>query len=82
MALWWIGNAVFILVIIPVVVVLLHRLMRSAADVGKHIDTIHDQSGGLVIALNDVKQLIPTRDAVKRVGTGLIRYVRAVARLL
>lgn len=82
MALWWIGNAIFILVIIPVVVVLLQGLMRSVADIGKHVDTIHDQAGGISRALDDVKQLIPTRDAVKRVCTGLTRYVKAVARIL
>lgn len=82
MALWWIGNAIFILVVIPVVVVLLQRLARSAGDIGKHIDTIHGQAGGIVVALDDVKQLIPTRDAVKRVGAGLTRYVKAVDRIL
>ncbi|MGH3812792.1 MAG: hypothetical protein ACRDUV_10100 [Pseudonocardiaceae bacterium] len=82
MALWWIGNAIFILVVIPVVVVLLQRLARSALDVGKHVDAIHDQAGGIVIAVDDVKALIPTRDAVKQVGAGLTRYVKAVARIL
>jgi hypothetical protein len=64
------------------VVVLLQRLKRSAVDVGTRIDTIHGQAGGIVIAVDDVKALIPTRDAVKRVGTGLTRYVKAVDRLL
>jgi hypothetical protein len=82
MALWWIGNAIFIFVVIPVVVVLLQRLARSAADVGKHVDAIHSQAAGIVIAVDDVKALIPTRDAVKRVGAGLTRYVKAVARIL
>lgn len=82
MVLWWIGNAIFILVIIPVVVVLLHRLARSAFDVGKHVDTIQGQTGGIATALNDVQALIPTRDAVKRVGAGLTRYVKAVDRIL
>lgn len=82
MALWWIGNAIFILVIIPVVVVLLQRLMRSVLDVGKHVNTIHGQAEGIVIAVDDVQALIPTRDAVKRVGTGLTRYVQAVSRIL
>jgi hypothetical protein len=82
MTLWWIANAVLILVVIPVVVVLLQRLARSAFAVEKRINTVHDQSGGIVLALNDVKQLIPTRDAVKRVATGLTRYVKAVDRIL
>ncbi len=82
MALWWIGNAIFILVVIPVVVVLLQRLVRSALDVGKHIDTIHNQAGGIVVAVDDIKQLYSTRDAVKNVGAGLTRYVKAVSRIL
>lgn len=82
MALWWIGNVIFILVVIPVVVVLLQRLARSVRDVGKHIDTIHDQAGGIVVAVDDVKALISTQEAVKRVSAGLTRYVQAVARIL
>jgi hypothetical protein len=82
MLLWWIGNALFLIIVIPVVVVLLQILKGSAVGVGKRIDTIHDQAGGLVIAADDVKALIPTRDAVKRVGAGLTRYVKAVDRLL
>jgi integral membrane sensor domain MASE1 len=82
MALWWIGNAIFILVVIPVVVVLLQRLLRSVIDIGKHVDTIHNQAAGIVIALDDVKQLTSTRDAVKRVAAGLTRYVKAVDRIL
>ena len=82
MALWWIGNAIFILVVIPVVVVLLQRLARSAFDIGKHIDTIHGQAGGIVVAVDDVKALTSTRDAGKQVGAGLTRYVKAVDRIL
>jgi hypothetical protein len=82
MVLWWIGNAIFFFVVIPVVIVLLQRLARSSVDVGKSINIIHDQAGGIVKALDDVKALIPTRDAVKRVGAGLTRYVKAVDRIL
>jgi uncharacterized protein YoxC len=82
MALWWIGNALFILVVIPVVIVLLQRLMSAVFDVGKHVNTISGQVQGIVVAVDDVKQLIPTRNAVKQVGAGLTRYVQAVARLL
>ncbi len=82
MVLWWIGNALFFFLGIPVVVILLIGLSRSAVDVGRRVDTVHDQAGGIVIACDDVKALIPTRDAVKRVGAGLTRYVQAVARIL
>lgn len=82
MVLWWIGNVLFLVVVIPVVVVLLQRLKSSARDVGQRIDTVHGQAGGIVMAVDDVKALIPTRDAVKRVVTALTRYVKAVDRLL
>ena len=82
MALWWIGNALFILVVIPVVIVLLQRLMSAVLDVGQGVKTISGQVQGIVVAVDDVKQLIPTRDAVKRVGAGLTRYVQAVDRIL
>ena len=55
MLLWWIGNALFLVLIVPVVVVLLQRLKMSAVDVGKHIDAIHGQAGGIVKAVDDVK---------------------------
>jgi hypothetical protein len=82
MALWWLGNAIFILVVIPVVVVLLQRLANSVFDIGKHVDAIHDQAGGIVIAVDDVKELGPTRDRVKGVCAGLTRYVKAVSQIL
>ena len=82
MALWWIGNTILLFIVIPVVVVLLQRLARSAIDVGKRVDTIHDQAGGIDLALDDVKQLVPTGEAVKQVSVGLSRYVKAVARIL
>jgi hypothetical protein len=82
MGLWWIGNAILIFLIIPIVVILLARLARSAFDVGRIIDTIHGQAAGIVVAVDDVKQLVPVRDRVKRVSAGLTRYVNAVSRVL
>ena len=82
MALWWIGNAIFILVVIPVVVLLLHRLVQPVMSIGRHADTIHDQAGGIVVAMDAIPGLLRTRDLVKRVGGLLARYVNAVDRVL
>ena len=79
---WWVGNAIFIFIVIPLVVILLQRLAKSVFDIGKHVDTIHNQVGGIVVAADDVKQLVPTRDRVRHVAGGLTRYVQAVARVL
>jgi hypothetical protein len=82
MTLWWVGNAIFVLVVIPVVVLLLSRLLRAVLEIGRHVDKIYDQAVGLVGALDDVQALLETRDLVKRVGGGLTRYVTAVDRIL
>lgn len=82
MTLWWIGNAIFVLVVIPVVVVLLARLVKPVVAIEKHVDTIHQDAGRIVVALDGVKSLVTTRDLVKRVGGGLTRYVTAVDRIL
>ena len=82
MALWWIGNAIFVLVVIPVVVVLLVRLVKPVVAIEKHVNAVHEDAGRIVIALDGVKGLITTRDLVKRVGGGLTRYVTPVDRIL
>jgi hypothetical protein len=82
MTLWWIGIALFVVVVIPVVLVLLQRLVSPVRRIGAHVEKIGDQAGGLVIALDAVPALIGTRDRVKRVGAGLARYVNAVDRIL
>ncbi len=82
MTLWWIGNAIFVLVVIPVVVVLLARLVKPVVAIEKHVNVIHQDAGRIVVALDGVKGLITTRDLVKRVGGGLTRYVTAVDRIL
>lgn len=82
MALWWIGNVVLVVVVLPVVVVLLHRLATSVVRISAHVNKIHDQAGGLVVALDDVMALVGTRDRVTQVATGLTRYVNAVDRVL
>ncbi len=82
MTLWWIGNAIFVLVIIPVVVLLLRQLVRPVVDIERHVDITHDDAGGIVTELDSVQSLVTTRDLVKRVGASLTRYVTAVDRIL
>ncbi|MBV9313827.1 MAG: hypothetical protein JO100_08805 [Pseudonocardia sp.] len=82
MTLFWIGDAVLILVVAPVVVLLLHRLTVPVVQIGKHVRAIDQQADGLVTALGDVPMLLGTRDRVTQVSKGLARYVDAVERVL
>lgn len=82
MVLWWIGNVILVLVVLPLVVLLLTRLVKAVVGIGRRATAIHDQAGGLLLALDAVPALVGTRDRVRQVGAGLIRYVGAVDRIL
>lgn len=82
MVMWWIGNAIFVLVVIPVVILLLNGLVKPVRAIGGRAVEIHEQAGGILVALDAVPALLGTRDRVKLVGAGLTRYVNAVDRIL
>lgn len=83
MALWWIGNAVLLLVVVPVVVALLNRVLaaleriRAAAD-----DTL---AGGVALIgeVDTAPDLLATTDrTVAEVANGAVRYAGSVAKLM
>jgi hypothetical protein len=80
--LWWIGNAIFLLVVIPFVVFLLIRLRAAVVEIGQVVDTIENQAGGISKSLDAVPNLLRTRDLVGQVGAGLTRYVACADKLL
>jgi hypothetical protein len=82
MALWWIGDAVLIVVVVPLVALLLRRLLSPVLDIGRYVEDVHRDAGSVDVALDDVPALVITRGLVHRVGAGLVRYVNAVDRLL
>lgn len=83
MTLWWIGNIVVLLVVIPLLVALLNRVLaaleviRGAADV--------TLAGGLGI-IEDVqhvnKSLAVTDETITEVANGAVRYAGSVGKLL
>lgn len=82
MGLWWIGNLVFLLVVIPAVVYLLHQLMVPVLRIKTATDSI--LAGGVTIAsqLDLVETLTPTRDSIKKIGTGVAQYGAALDKIL
>lgn len=82
MGLWWIGNLLFLLVIIPAVVYLLHGLMQPVLQIKTAADNI--LAGGVTIAsqLDLVPTLIPTRDSIKKIGAGVAQYGAALDKIL
>lgn len=82
MTLWWIGNVIFIVVIIPVVVLLLQLLLNPVVKIKKRVDSIHTKAGRLVVDLDSVTQFVQTRTTVRGIRDGLLRYLSAVDRML
>ena len=83
MVLWWIGNVILLLVVVPVLVALLNRVLaaleriRGAAD-----DTL---AGGVALIgeLDAVPDLLATTDStIQEVSAGAVRYAGSVGKLL
>lgn len=79
---WWIGNAVFLLVVIPLVVVLLNNLRRPVTEIRDYIDDTLEHGVLAIAALDAVEDLLETRDRVKDVKADVLRYGDALDRLI
>ena len=83
MVLWWIGNAVLLFVVLPVVVVLLNRVLAAAERIRGATDEILANAGQLIDRLDGVPEaLAQTDQTIKDVSVGAVRYAGSVGRLL
>lgn len=82
MTLWWIGNAIFLLVVIPAVIFLLNRVLRPATEIKEYADDILEHSVNAIAALDATEDLLTTRDLVKQVGQGVGRYGQALSKIV
>ncbi len=83
MVLWWIGNAVLLLVVLPVVIYLLNRVLAALERIRAASDNILVGGGALVGELQGVPEALATTDAtISAVSVGAVRYAGSVARLL
>jgi len=83
MTLWWIGNAVLLLVVVPVLVALLNRVLAALERIRQATDDILDGGVALTRELDDVPEMLAVTDTtVRDVATGAVRYAGSVAKLL
>lgn len=83
MVLWWIGNAILLFVVFPVVLVLLNRLLMPVERIRATADAILRDGVTLTGHLDEVPELLATTDdTVHQVGAGATRYVTRVQGLL
>ena len=83
MVLWWIGNAILLVVILPVVIALLNRVLAALERIRGATDEILSGGVALVGELNGVPEALATTDStVNEVAVGAVRYAGSVAKLL
>jgi hypothetical protein len=80
---WWIGNAVLLLVVVPVLVFLLNRVLAAVERIRKASDDILDGGVGLIGEVDRVPELLGVTDeTISEVANGAVRYAGSVAKLL
>lgn len=83
MVLWWIGNAVLLLVILPVVIALLNRVLAAVERIRRATEQILAGGVALVGELDGVPEALATTDGtINAVSVGAVRYAGSVAKLL
>jgi hypothetical protein len=81
MTLLWIGNLIFLAVVIPAVVIILRRVITPAVEIKAYADDIAEHGAQFAPHLEAVSELATTRQLVRDVNVELERYVRALERI-
>jgi hypothetical protein len=83
MVLWWIGNAILLLVVVPILVALLNRVLAALERIRGASDNILAGGIALIGELNEVPTLLAKTDTtIREVSVGAVRYAGSVAKLL
>jgi len=80
---WWIGNAILLLVVAPVLVALVNRVLAALERIRKASLDILEGGGELAARLEGVPEGLATTDkTVHDVSAGAVRYAGSVGKLL
>jgi hypothetical protein len=83
MVLWWIGNAILLLVVLPVVIFLLNRVLAALERIRAATDEILAGGVALIGEVDGVPAGLATTDpTVREISVGAVRYAGSVAKLL
>jgi hypothetical protein len=81
--LWWIGNAVLLFVVLPIVIALLNRVLAAVERIRAASDSTLAGGVALIGELNGVPEALAETDTtIKAVTVGAVRYAGSVAKLL
>ncbi|MDT5209063.1 MAG: hypothetical protein QOF67_1478 [Mycobacterium sp.] len=79
--LWWIGNIIFVAVIIPVVILILIQVLTPIREIRSYADDIAEHGGLFGPHLEATAELAKTRALVKEVNSGVVAYCQALDRI-
>lgn len=82
MWLWWVGNALLLLAVVPVVLLLANRVLRPALEIERYADDILEHGVELTTNLDPVPALADTQRLVAETKDLAVRYVGAAGPLL
>lgn len=82
MTLWWIGNAVLLVVVIPLVIFLANRVVRPAVEIRRYADDILDFGVQITGNLDPIPALVTTREYIGETLAGVARYGAALDDIL
>jgi hypothetical protein len=83
MVLWWIGNVILLVVVLPVVIFLLNRVLAALERIRAATDNVLAGGVALIGELDGLPEaLAVTDETVKEVSVGAVRYAGSVAKLL
>jgi hypothetical protein len=74
MTLWWIGNAVLLLAVLPVVVYLLNGVLSAAKSIVPSVNRIATVAAAGSKDLDAVPLLLTTQDQVRQTVAGVANY--------
>jgi hypothetical protein len=74
MTLWWIGNVVLLLVIVPVVVVLLRGVLNAAKDTTRAVEALRPVADAASKDLDAVDLLNTTQEQVSQTVAVVANY--------
>jgi hypothetical protein len=83
MVLWWIGNVILLVVVLPVVIYLLNRVLAAVERIRGATDDILAGGVALIGELDGLPEALAVTDStVKEISVGAVRYAGSVAKLL
>ena len=83
MVLWWIGNVILLLVVVPVLVALLNRVLAALERIRGASDDILSGGVALIGEVDTTPDLLAkTDETIAAVAKGAVRYAGSVGKLL